>query len=101
MPCAKSIKLNRTAVGFDLTIGHKNAAAIGKAADKLRTMVPDAGSYVSEGNYFDSNWHRSFWGPNYARLRAVKANYDPDGLFFVHHGAGSEDLSADGFTRVR
>ena len=33
------------------------------------------------------------------RLRAVKQRYDPDGLFFVHHGVGSEDWSADGFTR--
>jgi hypothetical protein len=29
----------------------------------------------------------------------VKEHYDPDGLFFVHHGVGSEDWSADGFTR--
>jgi hypothetical protein len=26
--------------------------------------------------------------------------YDADGLFFVHHGVGSEDWSADGFTRI-
>ena len=30
---------------------------------------------------------------------AVKAKYDPEGLFFVHHGVGSEAWSADGFTR--
>jgi hypothetical protein len=30
----------------------------------------------------------------------VKDRYDPDGLFFVHHGVGSEDWSADGFTRL-
>jgi hypothetical protein len=33
-------------------------------------------------------------------LREVKRTYDPDGLFFVHHGVGSEEWSADGFTRV-
>jgi hypothetical protein len=31
---------------------------------------------------------------------AVKEKYDPDGLFFVHHGVGSERWSADGFTRL-
>ena len=35
----------------------------------------------------------------YARLE-VKNRYDPDGLFFVHHGVGSERWSADGFTRL-
>ena len=77
-----------------------DAAAIGKAADELRNVVPNAGSYVSESNYFDKDWQRSFWGPNYPRLRAVKAKYDPAGLFFVHHGVGCEDWSADGFTRL-
>ena len=34
------------------------------------------------------------------RLAEVKRKYDPTGLFFVHHGVGSEDWSADGFARV-
>ena len=42
----------------------------------------------------------SFWGSNYPRLLAVKEKYDPDGLFFVHHGVGSERWSPDGFTRL-
>jgi hypothetical protein len=30
----------------------------------------------------------------------VKTKYDPSGLFFVHHGVGSEAWSADGFTKL-
>jgi hypothetical protein len=30
----------------------------------------------------------------------VKNRYDPHGLFFVHHGVGSERWTADGFTRL-
>jgi hypothetical protein len=30
----------------------------------------------------------------------VKKKYDPNGLFFVHHGVGSEEWSADGFIRL-
>lgn len=83
----------------DLVAGRKAAIAIRASADELRAIVPAAGAYVSEGNYFDQSWQQSFWGPNYPRLRAIKAKYDPAGLFFVHHGVGSEDWSADGFTR--
>ena len=68
--------------------------------EELREVVPQVGSYVSESDFFDPDWKQSFWGANYDRLRAVKERYDPDGLFFVHHGVGSEDWSADGFSRV-
>jgi FAD/FMN-containing dehydrogenase len=84
----------------DLAAGHKAAVAITASADELRMIAPVAGSYVSEGNFFDKTWQTSFWGSNYPRLQAVKAKYDPTGLFFVHHGVGSEEWSADGFTRL-
>jgi hypothetical protein len=84
----------------DLAAGRKAVAAITAAADELRAIAPLAGSYVSEGNFFDDAWQTSFWGSNYPRLAEVKKKYDPSGLFFVHHGVGSEEWSADGFTRL-
>ncbi|HET8875838.1 MAG TPA: BBE domain-containing protein [Casimicrobiaceae bacterium] len=65
----------------------------------LRGVAPNAGSYVSESDYFADGWQRAYWGENHARLRSIKARYDPHGLFVVHHGVGSEDWSADGFAR--
>jgi len=82
----------------DLAAARSDVAHIGKAMVVLRTLVPDGGSYVAESNFFEPNWQRSYWGANYARLLDVKRRYDPDGLFFVHHGVGSEAWSADGFT---
>ena len=39
-------------------------------------------------------------GEHYPKLAGVKKKYDPAGLFFVHHGVGSEEWSADGFVRI-
>lgn len=77
----------------------KDARAVDLAMGTLAKVAPDAGSYVSESNYFNPRWADAFWGANYAKLRRVKAKYDPGGLFIVHHGVGSEDWSADGFVR--
>lgn len=85
----------------DLALARRNAAKITAAMDEVRRLVPDHGSYVSESNYFEADWRRAFWGANYMRLRQIKDKVDADGLFFVHHGVGSEDWSADGFTRLR
>lgn len=85
---------------LDLAVARKDARAIDLAAAELRKIAPNGGSYVSESNYFNRAWQNEYWGNNYPRLRAIKARYDPDGLFFAHHGVGSEDWSADGFTRL-
>jgi FAD/FMN-containing dehydrogenase len=68
----------------------KRAGTIRRAADLLREVVPDGGSYVSESDYFLDRWQDAYWGNNYPRLLKVKKRYDPDGLFTVHHGVGSE-----------
>jgi hypothetical protein len=88
-----------TRTPLDETAARSEARAVDLAAAELRRIAPDAGSYVSESNYFNSSWQHAFWGSNYPRLLEVKAKYDPDGLFFVHHGVGSEEWSADGFAR--
>ena len=80
--------------------GRGRAVRIGKAMDSLLVVAPRAGAYVSESDYFQSEWQSAFWGTHYPRLAAVKRKYDPKGLFFVHHGVGSEGFSADGFTRT-
>jgi FAD/FMN-containing dehydrogenase len=84
----------------DLPAARESRRVVTDAMRELSAVAPGAGSYVSESNFFERAWQRSFWGDHYARLRAVKAKYDPEGLFFVHHGVGSEDWSADGFVRT-
>jgi FAD/FMN-containing dehydrogenase len=85
---------------MDMAKVRERARGIGMAAAELRKIAPHSGSYFNEGNFFNASWREEFWGKNYSKLRATKTKYDPDGLFFVHHGVGSEDWSADGFTRL-
>jgi FAD/FMN-containing dehydrogenase len=75
------------------------ARRIGRAMDALRAVVDRPASYVAESDFFERSWREAFWGSNYARLAAVKKKYDPDGLFVVHHGVGSEEWTSDGFRR--
>jgi FAD/FMN-containing dehydrogenase len=85
----------------DVALARSEAEAVTAAMDEIRKLLPRVGSYVWETDYFQPHWQEAFWSENYDRLLAIKGKYDPDGLFFLHHGVGSEDWSADGFTRVK
>ncbi|MCF7752146.1 FAD-binding protein [Bacillus subtilis subsp. subtilis] len=75
----------------------RGALRVGRAYAALGAVVPQAPTYVSECDYFQKDWQQAFWGPHYPRLLAAKRRYDPDGLFVIHHGVGSDAWSADGF----
>jgi FAD/FMN-containing dehydrogenase len=84
----------------NLTAAHFGATQVQASMKALRVAAPDTGAYVNECDYFQADWQLAFWGANYPRLARIKRRYDPDGLFTVRHGVGSESWSADGFTRT-
>lgn len=51
---------------------------------------PNAGAYSNEADVTEPNFQTTFFGPNYAKLSAIKAKYDPKDLFIVRAGVGSE-----------
>jgi FAD/FMN-containing dehydrogenase len=88
--------------GHEPSVGEGRQAAdrIHQCMEQLRTIAPDSGAYVSESNYFEKGFQQSYWGGNYSRLLDIKQKYDPDRLFIVHNGVGSEGWSKDGFTKL-
>ena len=83
----------------DLATGGAIRSRVDAAMAALRAAAPDSGAYVNECDYFQADWQKALWGPNYPRLLEIKRRYDSDGLFFVHHGVGSEEWSDGGFER--
>lgn len=84
----------------DVARGRAAARSIQRCMEQLRAVTGASGSYVNETDYFKADWQQAFWGEHYSRLLQIKRKYDPDGLFFAHHGVGSEDWSGDGFSRA-
>ncbi|KAK7057873.1 FAD-binding domain-containing protein [Favolaschia claudopus] len=48
--------------------------------DELTPLAPDSGAYLNEGDVYESDHEYTYWGPNYERLAAIKAKYDPHRL---------------------
>ena len=63
-------------------------------------VVSNGEAYVSESNFFESDFEHSYCGTNHAASPKSKKKYEPDGLFYEHNGVGSEQWSPDGFTKV-
>jgi FAD/FMN-containing dehydrogenase len=74
----------------DVTSAAAIRSRIANAMDAIRAVAPNTGTHVNECDDFRPDWQRAFWGPNYPRLLSIKQRYDPDGLFTVHRGVGSE-----------
>jgi FAD/FMN-containing dehydrogenase len=74
----------------DVAAGRQGADRVHRCINELRAIAPNGGSYVSESNFFESDYRRSYWGTNYPRLVTIKKEYDPARLFAVHNGIGSE-----------
>ncbi|KAJ6559744.1 hypothetical protein B0H19DRAFT_944975 [Mycena capillaripes] len=59
-----------------------------------------AGAYSNEADLLEPHFQTTFFGPNYAKLSTIKRKYDPDDLFIVGAGVGSERWDEWGLCKV-
>lgn len=63
---------------------------------KWRDITPGGGAYMNEGDMQDPDWKNTFYGDNYGRLLAVKKKWDPESVFWVISGVGSDEWEVRG-----
>lgn len=65
---------------------------------QLEAVTPGSGTYVNEANFRQPNWKENFFGTNYDTLLSIKNKWDPDSLFYILKGVGSDawTVAADG-----
>jgi FAD/FMN-containing dehydrogenase len=91
MIVAINLAIPETPAGWKASVENLNTNVL----KPLREVTPAGGSYGNEADIAEPDWQQAFWGKNYARLLKIKKEVDPTGLFYVHHGVGSEDWVVD------
>ncbi|TQN70126.1 FAD-linked oxidoreductase ZEB1 [Colletotrichum shisoi] len=56
----------------------------------IQSVTPGSASYMNEADFRQPDWQSAFFGDNYAKLLSVKKKWDPESLFYVLKGVGSE-----------
>ncbi|KAK2463986.1 hypothetical protein APHAL10511_004037 [Amanita phalloides] len=73
--------------------GAINSLRQGAAAnlELLNQVAPDSATYFNEASLYEKDFKITFFGSHYPALKAIKAKYDPNDLFLVAEGVGSEN----------
>jgi FAD/FMN-containing dehydrogenase len=65
---------------------------------KIEAVTPGSGSYMNEADFQQEKWQDVFFGANFKKLEDVKKKYDPENVFYILKGVGSDkwNVEADG-----
>lgn len=58
-------------------------------------VTPGSGAYMNEADFNEPRWKETWFGKNYNALWLIKKRWDPDSVFYVMKGVGSEDWKVD------
>jgi len=65
---------------------------------KIEAITPGSGSYMNEADFRQEEWEDVFFGSNFEKLEEIKRKYDPENMFYILKGIGSNkwDVSKEG-----
>lgn len=61
----------------------------------LKKVTPSGASYMNEADFREADWKKEFFGKNYDRLLEIKNKWDPESLFYILKGVGSDAWDVD------
>ncbi|RWA06194.1 hypothetical protein EKO27_g8920 [Xylaria grammica] len=67
---------------------------------QIEAVTPDGGAYLNEANFEQPDWQNVFYGENYPRLKGIKNQVDPQGIFYAQTAVGSERWAEDASGRL-
>jgi hypothetical protein len=67
---------------------------------QIESVTPGSGAYMNEADFRQPNFQEVFFGDNYDALLAIKEKWDPDSLFYVLAGVGSQVWTVDADGRM-
>ncbi|KAH6670855.1 isoamyl alcohol oxidase [Plectosphaerella plurivora] len=68
-----------------------NDVMVNNITEKYKQAAPNGLAYVNENYAFMNDWQSAFWGDNYPKLKDIKKQWDPAGVFYSPSTPGSED----------
>jgi hypothetical protein len=57
---------------------------------KIEAITPGSGSYMNEADFRQERWQDVFFGANFPKLEQIKRKYDPESMFYILKGVGSD-----------
>ena len=62
---------------------------------ELDRLMDTNSTLLRQASLFEINWQETFFGSHYSTLKGIKDKYDPNRLFVVAEGVGSEEWNAN------
>ncbi|KAK3986410.1 hypothetical protein QBC44DRAFT_248259 [Cladorrhinum sp. PSN332] len=82
-----------TATNAQVVAAHER---MNRLMEPLKAATPGGGAYLNEADPAEPNWQESFYGVNYKRLKRIKGERDPWGVFWAPTTPGSEAWKVEG-----